>query len=85
MPVIMMWDGKEIPVKELEITIDKSLHDDVPSLLTFPQVEETLTLDTEYYKAMKLAMMLDRYSPNKAKRIRSMAEHTNPLRMLGLL
>lgn len=85
----LTWDGKKIPVKELEFTIDEAM--DMPEVPDIAPLKNaisgsmTVTLDPTFYRAMMLARLLDKHSPKKAKKIRRMVERHNPLHMLGLI
>lgn len=86
------YDGQELDVTELQVTIDKTMEAAgvafgaiQRSMQRVIEVTQKLTLDFDYYRAIALADMLDAHSPKKAKRIRKMVSHNNPLRIMGLL
>lgn len=84
----MMWGDQEIPVKNLEYSIDKSADDDVPAGLDLAlsrQVEVNFTIMLDYYKVIYLASMMERHNPKKARKLLRRFEYLNPLRLVGLL
>lgn len=85
--MVMEWGDQEIPIKVLEFETDLQKDNTPIAMFTNGTIEGTVTItvDTTYYRVMKLASLLDKHSPKKAKWIRERFERLNPLRKMGLL
>lgn len=85
--LVMKWGKHEIPVKLVEFEVDLKCSNTPIAMLTNGSVEGSvsITVDTTYYRMMKLASLLKKHSPKKAKWIEKRFERLNPLRSMGLL